>query len=97
MASISTLTCVVVAVSEDARNVVAGALKSLGVETTLLASLEELPKTLERVPACGVLLEVNTFMEASPEGNKAIREMSEFYPFGKFRLVGSDVLILSGM
>lgn len=97
MASMSTLTCVVVASSEDVRNVVAGALKSLGVESTLLASLEELPKTLERVPACGVLLEVNSSREASPEGNKAIREMSKFYPFGKFRLVGNDVLILSGM
>jgi len=61
------------------------------------ASLEELPKTLERVPGCGVMLEVNTSMAGSPEGNKAIREMSEFYPFGKFRLVGNDVLILSGM
>jgi len=91
------LTCVVVAPSEDVRNVVAGALKSMGVDTTLLASPEELPKTLERVPACGVLLEVNSSMEASPEGHKAIREMSEFYPFGKFRLVGNDVLILSGM
>jgi hypothetical protein len=58
--------------------------------------LEELSKTLEKVPACGVLLEVNTSLEASPEGNKAIREMSEFYPFGKFKLVGNDVLILSG-
>jgi hypothetical protein len=88
---------VVVAVSEDARNAVAGALKTLGVETTLLASLEELPNTLEKVSACGVLLEENTSMEASTEGHKAIREMSAFYPFGKFRLVGNDVLILSGM
>ena len=91
------LTCVVVAPSENVRNVVAVALKSLGLETTLLASLEELPKTLERVPACGVLLEVNSSMEPSPEGKKAIRKMSAFYPFGKFRLVGNDVLILSGM
>jgi len=58
------LTCVVVALSEDARNVVAGALKSLGVETALLASLEEWPTTLEKIPACGVLLEVVSSIKA---------------------------------
>jgi hypothetical protein len=94
-APMGVLTCVVVAASEGVRNVVAGALKSLGVETTLLASLEELPKTLERVPACGVLLEVNTLMKASPLGKKAMREMGQFYPFCKFKPVGNDVLILS--
>jgi len=92
-ASMGILTCVVVALSEDARNVVAGALQSLGVETTLLASLEELPTTLEKTPACGVLLEV-TSMKASPQGKKAMQEMAEFYPFGRFKLVGTDVLIL---
>lgn len=89
------LTCVVVAHSKDVRNVVALALKSLGVESTLLASLEELPATLEKYPACGVLLEVMTSLKATPLGKKAMQDMSEFYPFGKFKLIGSDVLILS--
>jgi hypothetical protein len=89
------LTCVVVASRENARNSVAAALKSLGVEATLLASLEELPMTLENIPSCGVLLEIDTIINASLQGNKAIREMSEFYPFGEFKLVGNDVLILA--
>jgi hypothetical protein len=88
------LTCVVVAFSEDVRNIVAAALKSLGVETALLSSLEELPTALETIPACGVLLEVSTSIKASLQGKKAIRQMAEFYPFGKFKLVGNDVLIL---
>lgn len=51
------LTCVVVALNEDVRNIVAAALKSLGVEATLLASPEELPTVLEKTPACGILME----------------------------------------
>ena len=88
------VTCVVVALKEDVQTTVAAALKSLGVETTLLASLEELPMTLEKIPACGVLLEVITLIKASPQGKKAVQEMVEFYPIGKFRLVGNDVVIL---
>jgi hypothetical protein len=88
------LRCVVVALSEDVRNIAAGALKSLGVETTLLASLEELPTILEKVPACGVLLEVITSRKASPQGKKAARSLAKFYPFGKFKVLGNDVLIL---
>jgi hypothetical protein len=88
------LTCVVVATSKNVRNTVAAVLKSVGIKATLLASLEELPMTLEKIPACGVLLETNATMKASPQGNKAIRDMSEFYPFGTFKLVGNDLLIL---
>ena len=76
------LTCVVVALSENVRNIAAAALKSMGVEATLLASLEELPATLEKIPACGVLPEVITSIEASPLGQKAMQELAEFYPFG---------------
>jgi hypothetical protein len=90
----SILTCVVVALSEDARNVVAGALQSLGVEARSLASLEELPAVLEKIPACGILLEVITSIKASPQAKKAIQELGEFYPFGKFKLAGNEVLIL---
>jgi hypothetical protein len=87
-------TCVVVALSEDVRNIVAAGLRSLGVEATLLASPEELPTTLEKIPACGILLEVITSIKASPQAKKAIQELAEFYPFGKFKLAGNEVLIL---
>jgi hypothetical protein len=88
------LTCVVVASKENVRNTVAAALRSLGVEATLLASLEELPTTLEKNPACGILLEVITSIKASPQAKKATQELAEFYPFGKFKLAGNEVLIL---
>jgi hypothetical protein len=87
-------TCVVVALSEDVRDVVAAKLKSLGMEATLVASPEELPAVLEKIPACGILLEVITAIKASPDAKKAIQELSEFYPLGKFNLVGNEVLIL---
>lgn len=87
-------TCVVVALSEDVRNIVAAGLRSLGVEVTLLASPEELPTTLDKIPACGILLEVITSIKASPQAKKAIQELAEFYPFGKFKLAGNEVLIL---
>ena len=87
-------TCVVVALSEDVRNIVAAELKSLRMEATLLALPEELPTFLEKNPACGILLEVIASIKASQEAKKAIQELSEFYPFGKFKLAGNEVLIL---
>jgi hypothetical protein len=87
-------TCVVGALSEDVRNIVAAELNSLGVQATLLASPEELATTLEKIPASGILLEVITSIKASPRARKTIQELSEFYPFGKFRLAGNEVLIL---
>ena len=87
-------TCEVVALSEDVRNIVAAGLKALGMEATLVASPEELPAVLEKSLACGILLEVITAIKASPDAKKAIQELSEFYPFGKFKLAGNEVLIL---
>jgi hypothetical protein len=88
------LTCVVVALSEDVRNVVAAGLKSLGVEATLVVSPEDLPTVLEKTPACGILMEVITSIKASPQAKKALQELAEFYPFGKFKLTGNEVTIL---
>jgi hypothetical protein len=82
-------TCIAVALSEDVRNIVAAGLNSLGVETTLLASPEELATTLEKIPASGILLEVITSIKASSHAKKTIQELSEFYHFGKFRLAGT--------
>jgi hypothetical protein len=87
-------TCVVVALSEDVRNIVAAELNALGVQAALLSSPEELATTLEKIPASGILLEVITSIKASPRARKTIQELSEFYPFGKFRLAGNEVLIL---
>jgi hypothetical protein len=86
--------CIVVAISDDVRNVVAAGLKALGVQATLLASPEELATVLGKIPACGILLEVITSIRASPQTKKAMQELAEFYPFGKFKLAGSEVLIL---
>jgi hypothetical protein len=64
-------TCVVVALSEDVRNIVAAGLKTLGMEATLVASPEELPTVLEEIPACGILLEVITSIKASPPAQES--------------------------
>jgi hypothetical protein len=89
-----TAKCVVVAFSEEVRNIVAAQLKSLGVDATLVASPDELTAVVEKIPACGILLEVTTSIKASPHAKSAIQELSEFYLFGKFKLAGSEVLIL---
>jgi hypothetical protein len=89
-----TAKCVVVALSGEVRTTVAAQLKSLGVDATLVASPDELTAVLENIPACGILLEVITSIKASPQAKSAIQELSEFYLFGKFKLAGSEVLIL---
>jgi hypothetical protein len=61
------------------------------MEATLY-SPEELPTVLEKIPACGILLEVITSIKASPQAKKAIQELAEFYPFGNFKLAGNEVL-----
>jgi hypothetical protein len=43
---------------------------------------------------CGILLEVVTSIKASRQAKKAIQELAEFYPFGKFKLAGNEVLML---
>ena len=85
-------TCVVVALSEEVRNIVAAELKSLGMEARLLASSEDLPTVLEKNPACGILLEAISSIRASPQAKKAIQELAEFYLFGKFKLAGHEVI-----
>jgi hypothetical protein len=42
--------CVLVAASEEVRNIVSAGLKDLGVEARLLDSLDDLPPTLEKSP-----------------------------------------------
>jgi len=88
------LTCVVVALSEEVRTIVARQLTALGVDATLVASADELTAVLEKIPACGILLEVITSIKASPHAKSAIQELSECYLFGKFKLAENEVLIL---
>jgi len=64
------------------------------MEVTLLASPAELPAVLQKIRACGILLEVITLIKASPTDKKAIQDLLELYPFGKFKLAGNGVLIL---
>jgi hypothetical protein len=75
-------TCVVVALSEDVRNIVAAELNSLGVETTLLSSAEALATTLEKIPASEILLEVITSIKASPHAKKPYRNCQSSIPLG---------------
>src|ERR1700693_432885 len=46
----------------------------------LLASPEELPAVLEKIPACGILLEVITSIKASPQAKKRYRSWQIFIP-----------------
>ena len=87
-------TCVVVAGSEQARHLLATSLKARGLDAVLLASLGELRRTLETVPACGILLELATAITASTWLKENTRELFELYPFAKFRQACSQALII---
>jgi hypothetical protein len=71
----------------------AAALRARGLDAELLASLGELRSTLEKVPACGILLELATSITASAQVKANTLELFELYPFAKFRLAGSEALI----
>lgn len=86
-------TCVVIASREDARNLMADSLKTRGLNAELLASLGELRGTLEKHPACGILLELATSITASAQVKANTLELFELYPFAKFRLAGNEALI----
>jgi hypothetical protein len=72
----------------------AASLKARGLDTVLLGSLGELRSTLETLPACGILLELATAITASTWLKENTRELFELYPFAKFRLTGSQALII---
>jgi len=86
--------CVVVGPSRDARSCVGASLRSLGMEVTLLASVQELPEILKTTPACGILLEAVTSMEETRQGAEEIHKLIDLYPFATFRIVSNKVLIL---
>jgi hypothetical protein len=87
-------TCVVVALSEATRGFIAEQLESMGMGSVLLASLGELPATLDVTPACGILLELSTAITALPQHKKAAQELLEHYPLAKFRFANGQVLIV---
>jgi len=87
-------TCVVIASPEDTRNVVAASLQARELDAVLLASLGELRGTLETVPACGILLDLVAAITAPTWLKENTRELFELYPFAKFRIAGSEALII---
>jgi hypothetical protein len=87
-------TFVVVALHRTTRDVVANLLKSMEIDAVLLASLGELRNTLEKIPACGILLDLTTAITASAKDKRDTKEFLELYPSTKFRLAGEDVVIL---
>jgi len=87
-------TCVVIAACENTRDLMAASLEARGLDVALLASLGELRGTLEKVPACGILLELAAAITASMQVKKNTRELLELYPCAKFRLAGNEASIL---
>jgi Tfp pilus assembly protein PilZ len=87
-------TCIVVATSEATRTFVAASLESMGMGSVLVASLGDLPSTLDVTPSCGILLELSTAITALPQHKKAVQELLEHYPLAKFRFAGGQVLIV---
>jgi hypothetical protein len=85
-------TCVVIAACENTRDLMAASLEARGLDAALLASLGELRGTLEKVPACGILLELAAAITASMQVKKNTRELLELYPCAKFRLAGNEAL-----
>jgi hypothetical protein len=85
--------CIVVAFSQATREYVAASLKSRGIEAVLLASLEELPRTLENSQVSGILLEVKSLIIAPERDKAAVKDFLDLYPFAKFRLAGDQILI----
>lgn len=86
--------CVVVGPSRDARSCVGASLRSLGMEATLLASVQELPEVLKTTPVCGILLEAVTSAKDSGKDTEGIHKLIDLFPFATFRVVSNKILIL---
>jgi hypothetical protein len=86
--------CVVVALSEDTRNRIAASLRSLGMDVISLASLADLPATLQNIPVGGILLDVTTSVKASSQDKMETQELLNLFPFAKFKMNGNELLIL---
>ena len=91
---LSVIICVVIAAAEDTRNALAALLRPLGVETFLLPSATELVPLLRESPVSGILIGVNTAIKATPQEKTIIQDMSNLYPFAKFKLSESGVLVM---
>jgi len=88
-----TMTCVVIASSEDIRQILAASLHALGVDSILLESLGELPATLHESAACGILLELTSAIRATPQEKVATQEWIELFPFAKFKVIDHEIRI----
>jgi Tfp pilus assembly protein PilZ len=88
-----TMTCAVVAVNEDARNIIGAALRSLGMEAIPSASVQDVVTALRTNPASGILLEVATSIKASPEEKEAIQMLTRLFPLAKCRVAGKEIVV----
>jgi hypothetical protein len=88
------LTCVVIASDAGIRSVIEASLEPLGLHVKGLSSPGDLMGIVRDVPIGGILLELMTSIQSSPEEKEASNEFARVYPFARFRLVGHDVRIL---
>ena len=87
-------TCVVVASSDDVRRVIAASLEDLGLDVRAVSALGELPVIVKEVAVGGILLELATSIQSSPEEKEEAHEITRLYAFARFRLLGDEVRIL---
>jgi hypothetical protein len=86
--------CVVVAQDEGLQNLIAAALESLGMDATLIASLGELPATLQELSTSGILLELTTSVKASSAEKEVANELVQLYPFARCKFVEGKLFVL---
>jgi hypothetical protein len=91
----SKMTFIVIGLTEASRATMTSRLNSLGAEAIALASLGELPDALQRIPVCGILLELLASIKASPLEKQMAHDLLELYPLARFKLAGSEILLQS--
>lgn len=88
-------TCVVVARNQETRGFVAASLQSMGMDVLSLASPGELVQILQDHSVNGILLELTTFVTATPAEKQAIQDVVDFFPNARFKVSDNEVRVLS--
>ncbi len=87
---------IVIANSEEKQKITLAAIQSTGHDTTLLASLSELPELLKTIPASGILIDLITSTKASSAEKESTNDLIQLYPHVKVKIVDGEVLVLGG-